>query len=145
MSSGETQFYFKSTLFEPEPGEDRETNPLRFGKQLAEWLRDRLIENRWNVEPIIAEDWGWCLMCSRKPFALWVGCGNVQLDPHRQAAPPVRDDIVWTCFVAAESSWLSRWRNGVSRQQTTDAVAALSAQLHRILDSDPANRWVDAP
>ena len=33
---------FKSTLFQIEPGEDSETNPHRYGKQLARWLGDRL-------------------------------------------------------------------------------------------------------
>lgn len=32
------QFWFRSTLFEIEVGEDKETNPLCYGRQLANWL-----------------------------------------------------------------------------------------------------------
>ena len=67
-------YWFRSTRFEIEPGEDEEINPGIYGKQLAEWLKARLEESGYKVEPIINEDWGRCLMCSREPFSLWVGC-----------------------------------------------------------------------
>lgn len=66
-------FWFKSTRFEIEPGEDDEINPRIYGRQLAVWLEEQLEQRGYNVEPVIAEDWGRCLMCSRSPFSLWVG------------------------------------------------------------------------
>ena len=35
-------YWFKSSKFEIEPGEDDEINPLIFGRQLARWLKKRL-------------------------------------------------------------------------------------------------------
>lgn len=55
------QLWFRSTLFEIEPGEDEETNPLCFGRQLARWLRQALIAQGYFVEEPIPKDWGWCL------------------------------------------------------------------------------------
>ena len=49
---------FRSTRFRVEPGEDAEINPGIYGRQLADWLRERLIEAGEAVEPVIAEDWG---------------------------------------------------------------------------------------
>ena len=70
-------YWFTSTLFQIEPGEDAEINPGRYGRQLAIWLKGQLEHRGYSVEPIINEDWRRCLMCSRDPFMLWVGCGNV--------------------------------------------------------------------
>lgn len=70
-------FWFKSSKFEIEPGEDEEINPRIYGRQLAIWLKARLEQTGYAVEEIINEDWGRCLMCARDPFMLWVGCGNV--------------------------------------------------------------------
>lgn len=35
-------YWFKSTLFEIEPGEDGDINPGIYGRQLAVWLKDKL-------------------------------------------------------------------------------------------------------
>jgi hypothetical protein len=78
-------YWFTSSLFEIEPGEDKETNPGCYGRQLAVWLRKQLQERGHTVEPIINEDWGRCLMCSRDPFLLWVGCGNMDPKPFGDA------------------------------------------------------------
>jgi len=51
-----TQFWFKSTLFEIEPGEDKETNPRCYGKHLANWLRQKLVEKGYAVEGVGPED-----------------------------------------------------------------------------------------
>ena len=50
------QFWFKSSLFDIEQGEDEETNPLCFGRQLSNWLRIKLREKGYDVEDVIAED-----------------------------------------------------------------------------------------
>jgi hypothetical protein len=38
-------YWFKSSKFEIEPGEDEEINPGMYGRQLARWLKQRLTEN----------------------------------------------------------------------------------------------------
>jgi hypothetical protein len=53
-------YWFKSSKFEIEPGEDEEINPGMYGRQLARWLKQRLTEKGYSVEDIINEDWGRC-------------------------------------------------------------------------------------
>jgi hypothetical protein len=38
----EEGYWFKSSKFQVEPGEDEETNPGLYGRQLARWLKARL-------------------------------------------------------------------------------------------------------
>ena len=96
--------WFKSSKFEIENGEDEEINPRIYGRQLARWLKERLTEKGYHVKDIINEDWGRCLMCSRDPFMLWVGCGSItDYDTARPGdGPPAKEDMVWHCFATAE-------------------------------------------
>jgi hypothetical protein len=93
-------YWFTSPLFEVEPGEDEDINPGRYGRQLAVWLKKQLEGRGYSVEPIINEDWGRCLICSRDPFMLWVGCGNAA-DPQQFGHAHVEGALVWHCFAAA--------------------------------------------
>src|SRR5262249_47369799 len=87
------------------------------------------------VEDIINEDWGRCLMCSRDPFMLWVGCGNVTDDPAATGdAPPSKEEAIWHCFATAEVSF---WKRLFRKIDTTPAVAKLHADLGQILKSEP--------
>jgi hypothetical protein len=61
-------YWFTSLLFKIEPGEDEEINPGRYGRRLSIWLKKQLEGRGHSIEPIINEDWGRCLMCSRDPF-----------------------------------------------------------------------------
>lgn len=126
---------FRSTRFRVEPGEDAEINPGLYGRQLAAWLRARLIEAGEAVEPVIAEDWGRCLMCRRAPFLLWIGCGNESGLAPPANVPPAAEDIVWICFVAAEVPLLKRL---FARPDTTPAVDALRRTLLGILAAEPS-------
>jgi hypothetical protein len=71
------QVTFESDFFKPVAGEEEKTNPL-FGQALAEWLAVQLRNRGVDVEGIIPEDFGWVVMISRKPFMLWLGCGNIE-------------------------------------------------------------------
>ena len=137
-------YWFKSNLFEIEPGEDEEINPRMYGRQLASWLKTKLEQRGYEIEPIIAEDWGRCLMCSRKPFMLWVGCGNVV--DYETAQPndpaPAKENVVWHCFPVAEVPF---WRRLLSRPDTSAPVAKLSADLHAILNGETNIMLVAAP
>jgi hypothetical protein len=127
------QLWLKSSLFEIEPGEDERTNPGCYGKQLATWLRSKLIEKGYKVEEVIPEDWGWCVMCARAPFMLWVGCGSV-LDQEPGAPHPSGKDMTWSCFVTAEKPFL---RGLFKRIDTTSAVAQLYREVEAILKAEP--------
>lgn len=135
-------FRFKSTLFSIEPGEDEEINPRMYGKQLAAWLKRQLEGRGYVVEPVIAEDWGRCLMLSREPFMLWVGCGSeADYDTAKPGdPPPANEDVVWRCFATAE---VPLWRRIVSRPDTSTPVAKLDSELRSILASEPGISFVE--
>jgi hypothetical protein len=110
------QIWVETSFFEIETGEDQETNPGVYGRAFAHWLADRLKARGESVEQIVAEDWGRCLVLTRKPYLLWIGCGN-RAD---------RTDE-WGAFVTAEPGLLQRLF------RTVDPRPAV-ARLHRMLD-----------
>ena len=129
-------FWFKSSMFDIEPGEDEEINPRMYGRQLANWLKGQLELRGYDVEPVINEDWGRCLMCSRDPFMLWVGCGNMTdySTAQENDPPPSKEQVVWHCFAVAEIPLLKRLFN---KPDTAPALQKLNADLSDILSSDP--------
>jgi hypothetical protein len=133
MSDG---YWFKSTLFEIEAGEDDEINPGIFGRQLARWLKTKLQGQGYVVEDIINEDWGRCLMCQRTPFWLWVGVGNLQdgLPPQPQSISA--KEVVWHCFVTTELTFFMRLFG--KRAEVDAARTRLASTLRDILESEPA-------
>ncbi len=64
----------------------------------------------------MAEDWGRCVILTRKPYLLWIGCGN-RAD---------RTDE-WGAFVTAEPGLFQRFF------RTVDPRSAV-ARLHQVLD-----------
>lgn len=119
-------YLFTSTLFNIEPGEDEDTQPGIYGRQLAVWLKAQLEGHGYSVEPVIAEDWGYCLICSRTPFLLWVGCGNME-DGLKEVEP---SRIVWHCFAVAEVPF---WKGFFKKPDTRLALTQLDSDLHAIL------------
>lgn len=137
------QFWFKSTLFAIDPEEDQETNPRIYGKALAFWLKEKLIASGRDVVDVIPEDWGWCVLCSRKPIMLWIGCGNVHDgDLADEDDPPSAEAMTWTCFVEAEVPVIKKLFKKID---PGEQVAALTGQLKSILDAEPAILMVDEP
>ncbi len=138
------QLWFKSNKFKIIKGEDAQANPLCYGQQLAEWLYEKLLTKGYKVEKVIPEDWGWCVMCSREPFMLWVGCSNVR--DYETSAPdglvPNSNDVVWTCFVVAEQSLISRL---FKRVDTTPAIQQLFNYVRTILIDDANVMFVEQP
>lgn len=137
-------YWFRSTLFKVVPGEDGETNPYCYGKALATWLKLKLSDCGYDVEEIIPEDWGWCVMCSRKPYLVWVGCGSIVDDDLNEDAtdPPSPESIVWHCFPVVEVPFLRKvFRAGGARP----ALERLAEELEKILKVEPGIVLVDAP
>ena len=136
--------WFTSTQFEIEPGEEDEINPGIYGRQLAVWLKLRLQEYGHQVEEIINEDWGRCLMCQRSPFLLWVGCANIS-DVNQVTGQDLRiskDSITWHCFATAEVNLLKRL---LGKPDNAKAVSELNGVLQRILVSEPTITIVSEP
>ena len=115
--------WFSSRKFAPVPGEEELTNPGRLGESLARWLQERLISRGVSVSEVLAEDWGWLVMLHRKPFMLWVGCGNEDGSTER-----------WCLFAEAEVPWLKRLFGGVD---TKPALVDLRTHLEAIVAEDP--------
>ncbi len=137
-------YWFKSTLFEIEPGEDKEINPRMYGRQLCVWLKAQLEQRGYSIEPIIAEDWGRCLMCSRQPFSLWVGCGSVaDYATAKSGDPaPAKENVVWYCFPMAETPF---WKRIFKKPDTSLAIAKLNTDLQAILGDEPNITLVERP
>jgi hypothetical protein len=135
------QFWFRSDLFDIEPGEDQQTNPSFYGKQLAHWVFTRLGERGYTPEAAAPEDWGWCVMCLREPFLLWVGCANVD-NPDNDAAPASGRDVIWSCFVAAEKPFFS---NPFKKLDAGPAVSRLGQEVESMLRSEPRITLTEEP
>ena len=86
---------FRSNFFAPIPGEEEETNPGIYGKALAQWIQEQINRRGVETEGIVAEDWGWLVMVHRKPFMLWIGCGNVQDEGAQWRLFPVAEPTMW--------------------------------------------------
>ncbi len=138
------QVWFTSALFDVDPEEDKETNPGIYGKALAFWLKEKLVAAGRPDEDLIPEDWGWCVLCSRKPFMLWIGCGSVAADDsfEEDVLPPSKENLVWTCFVQAE---VPVFKKLFKKVDTTEEINALASDLRSILESDPGIMMVDEP
>jgi hypothetical protein len=113
----------RTSAFPIEPGEDANTNPRVFGLSLANYLAAQMRLRGWSVESPRPEDFGYCIMLARKPFRLWIGCGNTG----------DRTDE-WSAFAAAEGAFLKRTLGVVD---PTDQVARVSAALGEIMKSAP--------
>jgi hypothetical protein len=68
--------WVQTSFFQAEPGEDEFTNPGIYGCSLANWIAEKLRDRNEPVQRIISEDWGWCIILNRKPYAVWIGCSN---------------------------------------------------------------------
>lgn len=139
-----SDYYFRSDLFQVEPGETEDPNPPLHGKQLAHWLAEKLGARGYQAPDVIPEDWGWCVMCRRTPFFLWVGCGGTLEEgaPRDEAALVPARDILWHCFAQAEVPF---WRRLWGRLDVRPELETLAGHLEAILRAEPAIRLVEAP
>lgn len=122
MNSG-PQVTFTTDFFKPIAGEEEETNPGRYGKALAQWLAQQLKERGVSAEGVIPEDFGWVVMVSRKPFLLWLGCGNID-----------GSTTEWSVFPVAEMSALQRI---FKRTNPAPEIEKLKAHLSALVPSIP--------
>ena len=121
-----THVEFRSDLFPPYEGEDKEINPGIYGKRFAEFIRDGLRGEGVESSDPFAEDWGWVVSIRNDGFHLWIGCGNTEdetdrflcfIEPHR---PVIRRFL---CFGAIN---------------TSAQVTALQQAIDDVLRADPA-------
>jgi hypothetical protein len=154
MPKSKPQFWFRSTLFKVAPDEDAKTNPFCYGQELAEWIRNRFLDLGYEVGKVIPEDWGWCVMLQRRPFLLWIGCGNVDSESFEIDLPEQKETFVpdgslltWTCFVVAEVFPWHRdfWARLFGKSKADQSVQKVSTELEGVLHAEEAIQMVDAP
>jgi hypothetical protein len=140
MSDG---YWFKSSLFEIEPGEDDEINPGIYGRQLAHWMKHQLEAGGYPVEGIINEDWGRCLMCQRSPFSLWIGVASADDEARVDGEIPTKEAVVWHCFAVTEGGL--RMRMFGKKNEIESSRFKLDATLQSILRAEPGILLVPPP
>lgn len=147
----ENGFWFQSSLFKIKAREDEETNPGCYGKSLAEWLCGKLSLLGYDAE-VIPEDWGWCVMCSRDGYMLWVGCGAMQgegfyerYDPDN---PPNSEDVTWHVFTCLEIPFFmlrSHIMKLMGKLDVKSPEVRLRCQLKGVLESEQDIIFCDEP
>ena len=70
------------------------------------------------MEGIVPEDFGWVVMVSRKPFKLWLGCGNTDGSSNE-----------WSVFPVAEPSMIQRLFRRVNPAAEVEKLRAHLAEL----------------
>src|SRR6185437_14088365 len=108
----------KTSAFSVTPGEDAETNPGVFGRSLSSYIDAQMRLRGWDVESVIAEDFGYCVMLARKPVRLWITCGN------RRG----RTDE-WMAFAVAEGALLKRALHIVDASKEIERVSEVLADI----------------
>ena len=115
-----THLEFVSTAFLPEPGEDEQVNPGRYGKRLAQFLSEELPRQGFAVLRMYPEDWGWGIDLENDDFPLWLGCGNYQ-----------QYENGFLCFIEPSRPFVRRL---LKKIPTTDTVERLAGALQMILE-----------
>ena len=134
---------FTSPLFHIEKDEDEETNPYRYGKQLAHWLKGKLEVNGYEGLQVVPEDWGWCIIFEKDNVSLLVGCGNMEdMESLQNPESFTTKEIVWSCFAEAKASFLKRVFKGVD---PGPYERELSSRLAAILHSETEIHIVECP
>ncbi len=120
-----THVEFRSKSFAAYPGEEDEVNPGRWGKRLAEFLRDGLNTRGFDVLEPFAEDWGWMVEIRNDAFKLWIGCGNIDAE-----------EDCYLCFIEPSTPFV---RKLLFKKFSTEAdVVKLQTALDSVLSSEPS-------
>lgn len=119
---------FESSSFAIVPGEDEETNPGIYGKELARWLAERLVAAGVAAEEPFAEDFGWCVPVDSKPHALHVACSSTEEGPNQ-----------WRVFAFAEGGLFARM---LGKDKSGEELAKLFTAVCGCIESESSIRNV---
>jgi len=114
-----THVEFRSDEFPPYDYEDKQVNPNIFGKRLAEFLRDGLRIQGFDVDEPFSEDWGWVLDIANPGFRLSIGCANY---------PEYPDGFL--CLIEPYKPFVRRWFRKID---TRESVGKLQQAMDKIL------------
>ena len=148
----EIGYYFKSDLFQIAKGEDDETNPGCYGKELGIWLSGKFKALGYDVEEVFPEDWGWVVMCSREKYLLWIGCGTLFGDDFYEHydpdSPPDGQDVTWHVFPVIEVPFFyfkSWFRRLFGKLDTNQPLQKLNEELKNLLETEPQIEFCEEP
>lgn len=148
----DTKYWFRSKLFKILPDEDEESNPGRYGKELGQWLCQKLNALGYEDAGLIAEDWGWCVMCERGNYLLWVGCGPIltetTIESFDPAITPDNSEVVWHVFTEVEVPFFflkSHFLRLQGKLNTKTAYEKLNRDLRQILEQEPGIHFCEEP
>ena len=125
-----THVEFRSDRFPAVAGEDKLVNPGRWGRRLADFVREGLVRKGFEAREPLAEDWGYMLPVSTVPFHMWVGCGNYEGYPD-----------AFLCFIEPHKPFVRKF---LKKIDTRERVTALQRALDNILADDAgirSKRW----
>lgn len=131
-----THLEFRSDAFPAQPGEAEQVNPGRWGRLLADYLCAELRARGFAGQGPFAEDWGWLIPLENDPFAMWIGCGNIESDAD------TADQFL--CFIEPSKPFV---RKLFRKVDTTARVSELASALEAALRAHPRVRelrwWTD--
>ena len=110
----------RTTEFPIQPGEDEETNPGVYGRALADYLVAQLRGRGVEVEKLVPEDFGYCIMLRREPLRLWIACGN---------RAGCTDE--WIAFAVAEGGLLGGVVGTIHPAQEIDRISQMLGEIMR--------------
>jgi len=154
MSELLPQFWFRSKMFPVVLGEDAESNPFCYGRELGRWLQARFADHGYTPEPVFAEDWGWCVMLSRTDGLLWLGCGNDRSLFYDKVTPeqhatfiPEPGSFTWTAFVGTDQpAWSLRFgKRKLAIERLSSAAREATVLLGNVLQSERGIELVPEP
>jgi hypothetical protein len=125
-------FTFKSPELGVIPGEDEETNPLRYGKFVANWISDRLNTVGFNTA-VNPEDWGWRIDCLSEPYPIWIGCGNMEEeDGQGNFKEPDINNLTLQCFVSADKPF---FKSLFKKLDATEQIIQVAIALKKLIEN----------
>ena len=125
-----THVEFRSDRFAAYDGEEEQINPGLWGKRLAEFLRDNLPFEGFEINEPFAEDWGWVVPIANESFDLWIGCGHYQEYPDG-----------YLCFIEPHRHIVRKF---LKKIDTRERVTSVQMALDKILVENAgisAKRW----
>jgi hypothetical protein len=125
-----THVEFRSDRFPAYDSEEKEINPGRYGKRLAQFISDRLRTKGFEPQDPVAEDWGWMIPIKNEGFWLWIGCGNY--DEYSDG---------FLCFIEPHEPFIRRFLRKI---ETRDRVESLQKAIDEVLSDEAGiqeKRW----
>ncbi|WP_375188083.1 hypothetical protein [Sphingobium yanoikuyae] len=103
------------------------------GAAIAQVLAEHLPHYGFQAQPIVQEDWGWCVPIAHEAFSLWIGCGHYLEYP---------DGVLW--FIEPSRPFVRRWFRRISTMEPVERLAdALEAIVEASGEAKHIRWWTD--